>query len=260
MILFSNNEGRNFISKNPIYSKLFLLSLAAIFILIIGLVLLNRAEENMLDTTPEPTIPPSISPSPTATLQPTPTPTPTPIEIREYEGLDLSSIEDFRDNSINGPQYVSEETYELTIKGLVENVTILSYQELISNFSLHKKVVTLYCVEGWNVTIFWEGVLLEDLLELVGYTTYSRVVIFRAADGYSTSLPRSYLINNKIILAYKMNSVILPPERGFPLQLVAESKYGYKWIKWITEIEVSDDIAFRGFWESRGWDNNADLP
>ncbi|MCJ7713094.1 molybdopterin-dependent oxidoreductase [Candidatus Bathyarchaeota archaeon] len=217
-----------------------------------------------MDPNPTPNISPSPTPTPTTTPQPTPTPTPTstptPIEIRENEGQDLSSIEDFRENSISGPQYLSEETYQLTIKGLVENETTLSYQELISNFSLHKKVVTLYCVEGWDVTIFWEGVLLEDLLDLAGYTTYSRVVIFRAADGYSTSLPRSYLINNKIILAYKMNGVFLPPERGFPLQLVAESKYGYKWIKWITEIEVSDDIAFRGFWESRGWDNNADLP
>ena len=217
-----------------------------------------------MDPNPTPNISPLPTPTPTITPKPTPTPTPTstptPIEIREYEGQDLSSIEDFRENSISGPQYLSEETYQLTIKGLVENETTLSYQELISNFSLHKKVVTLYCVEGWDVTIFWEGVLLEDLLDLVGYTTYSRVVIFRAADGYSTSLPRSYLINNKIILAYKMNGVFLPPERGFPLQLVAESKYGYKWIKWITEIEVSDDIAFRGFWESRGWDNNADLP
>jgi len=230
-----------------------LLSLGVIFILIISLILLNRIDENNLDTTPEPTISPSISPSPTATLQPTPTSTPTPIEIQEYEGQDLSSIEDFRENSIIGPQYLSEETYQLTI-------TILSYQELISNFSLYEKVVTLYCVEGWDVTIFWEGVLLEDLLELAGYTSYSRVVIFRAADGYSTSLPLSYLRNNRIILAYKMNGVVLPPERGFPLQLVAESKYGYKWIKWITEIEVSDDIAFRGFWESRGWDNLADLP
>ena len=44
-----------------------------------------------------------------------------------------------------------------------------------------------------------------------------------------------------IIVAYKMNGVELPPKRGFPFQLVAESKWGYKWIKWITSIEVSDD-------------------
>jgi DMSO/TMAO reductase YedYZ molybdopterin-dependent catalytic subunit len=86
------------------------------------------------------------------------------------------------------------------------------------------------------------------------------VVIFYAADGYSTSLPLSYLINNNIIVAYKMNGVVIPPERGFPFQLVAESKYGYEWIKWITEIKVSDDANYLGYWESRGFPNDADVP
>jgi DMSO/TMAO reductase YedYZ molybdopterin-dependent catalytic subunit len=60
-------------------------------------------------------------------------------------------------------------------------------------------------------------------------------------------------------MAYKMNGVVLPSQRGFPFQLVAESKWGYKWIKWITKIEVSDDEGYKGFWESRGYSNDADL-
>ena len=62
------------------------------------------------------------------------------------------------------------------------------------------------------------------------------------------------------MIAYKMNGVVLPPERGFPFQLVAESKYGYKWIKWRTAIEVSNNTDYLGFWESRGFDTNATLP
>ena len=61
------------------------------------------------------------------------------------------------------------------------------------------------------------------------------------------------------MLAYKMNEVVLPPERGFPFQLVAEEKWGYKWIKWVTEIELSDDESYRGYWEQRGYSNNGDL-
>jgi DMSO/TMAO reductase YedYZ molybdopterin-dependent catalytic subunit len=57
-----------------------------------------------------------------------------------------------------------------------------------------------------------------------------------------------------------MNGLVLPPERGFPFQLVAESKYGYKWIKWITEIELSDNVNYKGFWESKGFSNDAGLP
>jgi len=60
-------------------------------------------------------------------------------------------------------------------------------------------------------------------------------------------------------MAYKMNDLTLPPERGFPFQLVAEKKWGYKWIKWITKIELSDDEEYRGYWESRGYSNEADL-
>ncbi len=60
-------------------------------------------------------------------------------------------------------------------------------------------------------------------------------------------------------MAYKMNGLTLPPERGFPFQLVAEKKWGYKWIKWITGIELSDDEDYRGYWESRGYSNEADL-
>ena len=60
-------------------------------------------------------------------------------------------------------------------------------------------------------------------------------------------------------MAYKMNEVTMPPERGFPFTLVAESKWGYKWIKWITAIELSDDVDYQGYWEQRGFSNNADL-
>jgi DMSO/TMAO reductase YedYZ molybdopterin-dependent catalytic subunit len=56
-----------------------------------------------------------------------------------------------------------------------------------------------------------------------------------------------------------MNDVTLPPERGFPFQLVAKNKWGYKWIKWITDIQLSSDESYEGFWESRGYSNSGDL-
>ena len=84
-------------------------------------------------------------------------------------------------------------------------------------------------------------------------------VIFRASDGYSTMLPLDYIVDNNILLAYKMNGITMPQERGFPFELVAESQYGYKWIKWVTQIELSDNLNYLGFWESRGYPNNATL-
>jgi DMSO/TMAO reductase YedYZ molybdopterin-dependent catalytic subunit len=40
---------------------------------------------------------------------------------------------------------------------------------------------------------------------------------------------------------------------------VAESKWGYKWVKWVTKIELSDDAEYRGFWEERGYNNGGDI-
>ena len=182
-----------------------------------------------------------------------------PVEISEYEGTKLGSVNDFKENSINGPQQVDVETYQLKITGLVENPKKYTYDEVISKNQHYKKVVRLDCVEGWSVTILWEGLLVKDLLAEVNPLPNSKVVIFHAYDGYTTSLPIDYIMNKNIIMAYKMNELTLPPERGFPFQLVAESKWGYKWIKWIAEIELSDDVNYRGFWESRGYSNSADL-
>jgi DMSO/TMAO reductase YedYZ molybdopterin-dependent catalytic subunit len=182
-----------------------------------------------------------------------------PTEIREYEGIDLSSINAFRENSIKGPQEIDVDSYSLGVSGLVTNSTSYTYDEVLDGYPHYKKVVTLDCVEGWSATILWEGVLVRDLLAEAGPLANAEVVIFHAYDGYTTSLPIDYIMDNDILMAYKMNDVVLPPERGFPFQLVAESKWGYKWIKWITEIELSDDVDYRGYWESRGYSNSANL-
>ena len=182
-----------------------------------------------------------------------------PVEIREYEGINLSSVNEFRENSIKGPQQVNIETYQLKITGLVANPEDYTYDQVIGNNRHYQKVTTLDCVEGWSVTIFWEGLLVRDLLAEASPLPTAKVIIFHAYDGYTTSLPVDYVMNNDIIVAYKMNGIVLPPERGFPFQLVAESKWGYKWIKWITEIELSEDVDYRGFWESRGYSNTGDL-
>lgn len=181
------------------------------------------------------------------------------IEIKEYEGTDLSSIVDFRENSIKGPQYVDMDNYKLKVSGLVENPASFTFNETINNYQNYEKVVTLHCVEGWSVTILWEGVLLSDLIQEVGLSPNATTVVFHAYDGYTTSLPIDYIMDEEIILAYKMNGVPLPPERGAPFQLVAESKWGYKWIKWVTEIEISDNTDYKGYWERRGYSNDADL-
>ncbi len=182
-----------------------------------------------------------------------------PVEIRNYEGKDLSSVNDFEENSIKGPQHIDIKNYALKISGLVENPKSYSYDQIVNGYKPYKQVVTLNCVEGWSVNILWEGLLVKDLIAAAKPSAKANTVIFHAYDGYTTSFPLSYLMGNDILMAYKMNGLPLAPERGFPFQLVAQSKWGYKWIKWITEIELSDNPDYKGYWGQRGYSNSGDL-
>jgi DMSO/TMAO reductase YedYZ molybdopterin-dependent catalytic subunit len=181
------------------------------------------------------------------------------VEVKEYQGENLSSINDFRENSINGPQDVDINSYKLKVTGLVSDKKDYTYDQVLADFANYKKVVTLNCVEGWSVNILWEGVLVKDILNASKPLPDGTNVIFHAYDGYTTSMPLQYIVDNNIMLAYKMNDVVLPQERGFPFELVAEQKWGYKWIKWVTEVELSSDENYQGFWEQRGYSNSGDL-
>jgi DMSO/TMAO reductase YedYZ molybdopterin-dependent catalytic subunit len=181
------------------------------------------------------------------------------VEIRDYEGEPLSSVADFRENSIKGPQFIEIKSYRLNITGDVVTPLSYSYEEIAGGLPTVGRVVTLYCMEGWDATIFWEGVHVTDLLDPAGPLPDADTVIFHAYDGYTTSLPLSYLRGREIILAHRMNGVTLPPERGYPFILVAEDRWGYKWIRWVTEIELSRESGYRGYWESRGFSQVADI-
>jgi DMSO/TMAO reductase YedYZ molybdopterin-dependent catalytic subunit len=89
----------------------------------------------------------------------------------------------------------------------------------------------------------------------------AKIVIFYSTDdpeGF-TSLDLSYINDNNIIIALKDNDITLPADRGFPFQVVANSKFGYKWAKWVTRIELSSNTNFRGYWESNGYNNNGNI-
>jgi DMSO/TMAO reductase YedYZ molybdopterin-dependent catalytic subunit len=180
------------------------------------------------------------------------------VVIKSYQGKDLTAASSLPDNSIAGPQQVDLKTYTLGITGLVDQPQSLSYDQVLAR-TQYSKVVILHCVEGWDATILWEGVRISDLLAPAGVQSNAVTVIFHAADGYTSSLPLRFILDNNVLLAYKMNGITLPAERGFPFQVVAEDKFGYKWVKWVTQIELSSDPNYRGYWEQRGYTNNGNL-
>jgi DMSO/TMAO reductase YedYZ molybdopterin-dependent catalytic subunit len=179
------------------------------------------------------------------------------VEIHEYQGERLGSANDFRENSIKGVQYIDEATYTLTLDGLVDQPISWSYLEL-GEMERMAKLVTIHCVEGWSVRALWEGIPLAQLFEQAQLQDEANTVIFHAADGYTTSLPLDFILERDLIIADRINGIRLPPKNGFPFELVAEDRWGYKWIKWIVRIELSDDPSYRGFWESRGFSNDGD--
>jgi DMSO/TMAO reductase YedYZ molybdopterin-dependent catalytic subunit len=178
-------------------------------------------------------------------------------EATEYMGVKLTPISEQGNNAIKGTQYIDKDAYRLKIDGMVERPTTFTYDQ-ITSYTPVSKVVNLNCVEGWSFTAKWTGVPLRTLLDRTGIKENATNVIFYSADGYSTSHDLDYLMDNNIMLAYRINDMTLPPDRGFPLQLVAEGKYGYKWGKWIDHIELVNS-SYKGYWESRGYNNKGDF-
>lgn len=123
----------------------------------------------------------------------------------------------------------------------------------------YTKLVILHCIEGWDANILWQGVKISDLIDRAQPDPVCNTVIFHSADGYTTSLPLDYIKERGILLAYQENRQTLPARLGHPFIVVAEDKYGYKWARWVTDIELSDNAQYKGYWELRGYSNQADI-
>ena len=81
------------------------------------------------------------------------------VEIKSYNGQNLSPIANMPLVSIKGTQHVDISTYHLDITGLADAPQSYTYDQ-VKNFANYQKVVTLFCVEGWNAKILWQAVWL----------------------------------------------------------------------------------------------------
>ena len=174
-----------------------------------------------------------------------------------YKGENLTSISDTGIVYYDGNQIINESDYRLTVTGLVNRTIVYTYGDILAHRHV-EKVVTIHCVEGWSAKNLWEGIPVKDLLDEVGVKPGAKIVIFTAYDNFTTSLPAEYFTSDVGMLAFRINNVTLPSEHGYPLRLVADNKYRYKWIKWVNRIEVSNDTSFRGSWEAAGYINSGD--
>ena len=169
----------------------------------------------------------------------------------------LTPIEEFNVVSIKGTAKINIGEYALNIEGLVENALTLNYSDLLS-YRSKSEIVMLRCVEGWSSVGEWTGIPLRNILEEAKIRHNGRTVVFYSVDGYSTSLSIEDSVRDNVMLSYKLNGHALPKEHGYPLRLVVEGKYGYKWIKWVTHIKVIKG-TYKGYWERQGYNNKADI-
>ena len=162
------------------------------------------------------------------------------VEATEFQGTKLTPISKQGNNALAGTQNIDRQTYRLIVDGLVENPLTLTYEQL-SAYPQESWLMIFNCVEGWNFTAKWTGPQINSILKDTGVKPEAKIIIFHTTDvpnGYS-SLDLDYIRDNNILLALKLNDVTLPAQRGFPFQVAAKSKFGYKWAKWVVRMEVS---------------------
>ena len=163
------------------------------------------------------------------------------------------------ERSALGVPAIDLNNFRLKITGLVDSSYSLSLTEVFTLPEAQTDTTIMYCVEGWEVWGVWQGVSVKELLDVARVKPEGKYVLFICADGYSTCLPLSYLENYNIMLAYNVNGSPLKSSDGYPLRLISFGKYGYKWAKWINRLKVIDMYEY-GYWESRGFPDDADVP
>jgi DMSO/TMAO reductase YedYZ molybdopterin-dependent catalytic subunit len=148
------------------------------------------------------------------------------------------------------------DSYRLSVGGLVESPLELSLGELREGFDAVSGEMVLQCITRvhWGRVRF-TGARLSDVLERAGVRAGAVKVALRGWDGFDSDLGIEEVRANpdSFLLAYAMNDQPLPLDHGFPVRMASDGKYGYKWPKWLREVEVVD-YDHRGHYEGkRGW-------
>ena len=120
------------------------------------------------------------------------------------------------------------------------------------------ETVDFNCVEGWGVDdVRWGGVAPSVLLDQAGVRPEAKYAVFYAHGGvYLSSLPLDLVRDSQTLLVDALAGQPLPTEHGGPLRLIVPKQLGYKSVKWVERIELSEKIK-TGYWESNGYPEDA---
>lgn len=139
--------------------------------------------------------------------------------------------------------------WRLPIEGRVARPGSYSIADL-QLFPSRTQITRHTCEEGWTAIAEWTGVPLSRVLESVGILPSARFVNFYAYDGYIDSIDLLDAFHPQTLLAYGMNGRDLPVPHGAPVRLRVEKHIGYKSMKYLQRIVVTDEFVDTG---DSGW-------
>jgi DMSO/TMAO reductase YedYZ molybdopterin-dependent catalytic subunit len=132
--------------------------------------------------------------------------------------------------------------WRLDVDGMVARPASFSVAELRS-FPQRSQITHLACEEGWSYIAEWIGVPLSHLLDRVGTLRQARYVIYRSMQrGWWDSIDMADALHPQTLVAYGMNGGQLPVGFGGPLRLRVPRQLGYKNVKYIARLTVTDSL------------------
>jgi DMSO/TMAO reductase YedYZ molybdopterin-dependent catalytic subunit len=100
-------------------------------------------------------------------------------------------------------------------------------------------------------------VLFSDLVKLAKPLAAATHVIQYADNDYTTNLPLETMLDDDVLVAYEFDGRPIEPIHGGPVRILVPKKYFWKSSKWVHRVDFTDHDEL-GFWEKRGYNNNAD--
>jgi DMSO/TMAO reductase YedYZ molybdopterin-dependent catalytic subunit len=132
--------------------------------------------------------------------------------------------------------------WRLAVDGMVARPASFSLSQLKS-FPAHNQITHLACEEGWSYIAEWIGVPLSHVLDLVGTLPQARYVVYRSIQpDWWESIDMADALHPQTLVTYGMNGHELPVPHGGPLRLRVPRQLGYKSLKYITRLTVTDSL------------------
>jgi len=140
--------------------------------------------------------------------------------------------------------------WRLTVDGMVDRPASFSLDQLKS-YPSRSQITHLACEEGWSYIAEWIGVPLSHVLEAVGVQPQARYVAYFSIDpDWWDSVDMADALHPQTFLAYGMNGDDLPVGNGGPLRMRVPRHLGYKSVKFVTHLTVTDSM--KGFGKGLG--------